>query len=264
MSEATNKVALQGELWGLRPHDWARLQENAFEQLYAEAFTAAGVGPGTRLLDICCGAGLALQRATERGAIVAGLDAAPNLLTIARERVPDAELRVGDLESLPWPDHTFDAVSGFNAFQYAGDRVQGLREARRVVAPGGLVIAGVWGAPEDCDARGYFAAMGRLAPPPPPGTPGPWALSEEGALEKLMESAGLEPQTRGLATGAFIFRNDQEAVDGFFSAGVTQRVIRHCGEMAMRAAILEAVAPYCQSDGGYRLINQFRFVIARA
>jgi hypothetical protein len=106
--------------------------------------------------------------------------------------------------------------------------------------------------------------MGRLGPPPPPGAPGPWALSEDGALEQLMQSAGLEPQLRGAATGAFVFRDDQEAVDGFFSAGVTQRVIRHCGEQAMREATLEAVAPYRQPDGGYRLVNQYRFVIARA
>ena len=58
----------------------------------------------TELLDAGCGAGLALQIAAKRGATVTGFDASAALLEIAAERVPGADLRRGDLESLPYGD----------------------------------------------------------------------------------------------------------------------------------------------------------------
>ncbi|MBK6569620.1 MAG: class I SAM-dependent methyltransferase [Burkholderiales bacterium] len=60
------------------------------------------MGPTTTYLDVGCGAGMAAQIAAERGAKVAGLDASPSLLAIARERVRTAEFLVGELENLPF------------------------------------------------------------------------------------------------------------------------------------------------------------------
>ena len=48
-----------------------------------------------------------------------GLEASEALLGIARQRLPDADLRVGDMESLPYQDDTFDLVTGFNPFFFA-------------------------------------------------------------------------------------------------------------------------------------------------
>jgi SAM-dependent methyltransferase len=69
------------------------------------------------LLDAACGAGLAVQIAARRGAHVNGFDATPELPEIARERTPTAKFATGELESLPYPDHSFDAVAGFNSSQ---------------------------------------------------------------------------------------------------------------------------------------------------
>lgn len=71
------------------------------------------------------------------GATVAGLDASEALLEIARERTPGGDFRRGDLEALPFEDDSFDLVTGFNSFQYAGNAAQALREAGRVTRPGG-------------------------------------------------------------------------------------------------------------------------------
>ena len=57
------------------------------------------------------------------------------LLEIARERLPEADLRQGDLEALPYADDSFDAVTAFNSVQYAGDPAAALREIRRVARP---------------------------------------------------------------------------------------------------------------------------------
>src|SRR5947208_11011986 len=101
-------ATVQGPLWGRAAHDWAELQEPMALPLWEAMLDAAAVGPGTRLLDAGCGAGGASVLAAGWGAQVNGLDAAPALVAIARERVPDGDFRVGDLEALPYADDTFD------------------------------------------------------------------------------------------------------------------------------------------------------------
>jgi ubiquinone/menaquinone biosynthesis C-methylase UbiE len=62
---------------------------------------------------------------------VSGIDAAKALIEFARRRVSAADLRVGPIEQLPWPDDSFDLVTGFNAFQFAADSVAALPIGRR-------------------------------------------------------------------------------------------------------------------------------------
>jgi SAM-dependent methyltransferase len=255
---------IQGELWGARALDWTELQEGAFKPLYAAAFAAAKVAKGTRLLDIGCGAGLALRVAAASGAHVTAIDAAQNLVAIARERLPGADIRVGDLEALPFAADSFDVVTGFNSFQYAADRVHALAEAKRVARPGGLVVAAVWGDPARCEMAPYFAALGALMPPPPPGTPGPWALSEPGVLEDLAESAGLKPSGSQNVTIVLSFADRETALRALSAAGPAVRALRHAGEEAAHRAIAEAIAPCRMPDGSYALTNEFRFVTATA
>jgi SAM-dependent methyltransferase len=255
---------IQGELWGARARDWAELQEGAFKPLYAAAFAAAKVTKGTRLLDIGCGAGLALQVAVAEGANVTGIDAAQGLIAIAKERLPRADIRVGELEELPYGEGTFDVVTGFNSFQYAADRVHALSEAKRVVRPGGLVVAAVWGDPAKCEMAPYLAALGALMPPPPPGTPGPWALSDPGVLEDLAESAGLKPTRSERVTIVLSFADHTAALRALCAAGPAVRALRHSGEEAARGAIAGAIAPYRKADGSYALTNEFRFIVASA
>ena len=66
-----------------------------------------------RLLDVACGSGLAVELASVRGATCAGIDASARLLAVARDRAPDADLRVGDMCDLPWDDDTFDVATSF-------------------------------------------------------------------------------------------------------------------------------------------------------
>ena len=70
-----------------------------------------------------------LQRSRRHG--VSGLEAAENLLAIARTRVPTGDFRTGELQELPFADGTFDVVAGFNSFQYAASPGAALAEAPR-------------------------------------------------------------------------------------------------------------------------------------
>jgi SAM-dependent methyltransferase len=96
------------------------------EAATAALLDRAGVGPGTRLLDVGCGAGGALDLARDRGADATGLDHDPRGPGTVR----------GDLASLPFRDDCFD-VALAECVLCLADLVRGLAEARRVLAPGG-------------------------------------------------------------------------------------------------------------------------------
>src|ERR1700722_6436270 len=99
---------VQAPLWGARVKDWAEVQEATARPLFEAILEATGVGPGTAMLDVGCGAGLMLQLAAGRGASVSGFDATEPMIAIARSRVPGGDFRIGDMESLPFADNSFD------------------------------------------------------------------------------------------------------------------------------------------------------------
>ena len=142
---------IQGELWSAQARNWANFLEKFHTPLYKSVFDRVGISRGTRLLDVGCGAGLAAQLAAELGAQVCGIDAAPALIAIARDRLPGGGFRVGNMEELPYADASFDVVTGFNSFQHAANLVAALSEAKRVVRRGGRVAMVTWGTPEDCE-----------------------------------------------------------------------------------------------------------------
>jgi ubiquinone/menaquinone biosynthesis C-methylase UbiE len=162
---------VNGRLWGVRANDWADIQERTVRPVYEAAQERTRVTPSTRYLDVACGAGIAAQIAAARGAQVSGLDAAEALLEIAR-RGPQRDFRQGDLEELPFDDDSFDVVTGFNAFQYAGNPAVALAEARRVHRPSGTIVIITWDNPDGMEAALLVAAIHSLMPPPPPGAAG--------------------------------------------------------------------------------------------
>jgi SAM-dependent methyltransferase len=260
----TGTATVQGELWGARARDWSEVQEPAQKGLYPPVFDAAGVGEGTSLLDVGCGSGVAAAIAHERGAKVCGLDAALPAVEIARERVPDGDFRVGELEALPYDDDSFDVVTGFCSFQYAADPVNALREARRVTCPSGTVAILTWGRPEHCEAAALIKALGSLLPPPPPGAPGPFALSAPGALEDLVRQAGLTPGAAAEFRTRWDYPDRETMLRAHLSSGPAAKAIRAVGETRVAAAASDAIAPFRTAAGGYTLENSWRYLLATA
>jgi SAM-dependent methyltransferase len=170
----------QGQLWGAQARDFAIYLEQVVLPLYGAVLDAARVTPGTRLLDAGCGAGLLALLASFRGADVSAIDASPELAAIARERLPKADIREGDLEALPFADARFEAVTAVNSIFYAEDIDVTMREFGRVACRGGRVVVTAWGPPERCEfLTAVMPKIGPLMPPPPPGvSPHPGALSE--------------------------------------------------------------------------------------
>src|SRR5947209_17485164 len=262
-SVTSGSAQVQSDLWGARARDWC-VMEAQMRPLYETVLDRIGVGHGVELLDAGCGAGLAAQLAAGRGAVVSGLDATDELLDIARERVPNGEFVTGDLESLPYPDDTFDGVVGFNSFQYAASPRAALEQARRVARPGAPVVIATWAVPERCAAAVYRAAPGPLMPPPPPGAPGPFALSAPGALEGLATEAGLTPGDAGEVACPWTFDDLESALTAMLAAGPAIKAIRTSGEPSVRAAVTEAIEPFRQPTGGYVIGSTFRYLVTTA
>jgi SAM-dependent methyltransferase len=258
----TGTAELQGRLWSVDAANWAEHQEPYLEPAFRAGLNAVGVGDGTRLLDVGCGAGLALRFAADRGADVTGLDAAPGMLEYARRRVPGADVVQGEMQSLPFPDDSFDAVTGFNSFQYAADPVAALREARRVTAPGGRILALVWSPVEMCELAPHLQSLGALMPPPPPGAPGPFALSGRDALEAFFSSAGLEVAEIDDVMCTFAYPNTAAAVSALSSAGPVVAIAERVGTEAVRLDIERFLAQHVRPDESYAIRNPFRFAVS--
>ncbi|MFN2629437.1 MAG: class I SAM-dependent methyltransferase [Gaiellaceae bacterium] len=266
MSETTTtstsgSAEVQGDLWSERADDWANLHEHRQAALHQAGLDQLGIGPGISLLDAGCGSGTVLRAAADRGADVSGLDAAPAFVEHARRRVPDARIEVGDLESLPFQDASFDVVTGFNSFQYASDPRAALKEARRVLRHGGKVLVAIWGRAEQCDCADVLGAVGALMPPP--GTPGPFALAAEGALSELVESAGFATLAIADVATPIEYPDQETYVRAMGSAGPCVLAARIAGRATVDDALVAAAEPFQGDDGSYRFANVFRFAVAR-
>jgi SAM-dependent methyltransferase len=253
-----------GPLFGARASTWAERWEGPHgwgAPVYEHVLDRARIGPGTTVLDCGCGAGRFLALATQRGATVAGIDASAELAEIATKRTPEADIRVGDFEALPWPAHTFDAVTGFSTFQFADDHAAALTEARRVSR--GQVWVAIPARLADSGIPAVFAALATLLPPeslPSLKRSGMYALSAPGTLEETLSRAGMSPRADETIEAPSVFPDTEAAVDAFLSAGATALAIRHSGQPAVEEALHAALTPFTEDHGRVTLPGWFRIV----
>ena len=155
---------------------------------------AAGTEPGLDVLDVACGTGNATIPAAQAGARVTGLDFAPALLAIARERCADAMVEIdfveGDAQDMPFEDASFDRVVSVFGHMFAPDQGRTASEMKRVLRPGGVIAVACW-VPDGALGR-MFKVTAELVPPPPGGqSPLLWG-TEEHVRELWGENAEFE------------------------------------------------------------------------
>lgn len=145
--------------------------------------------PGMRVLDVACGTGNLALPAARSGAVVTGVDIAPNLIEQARENAKREGLTVqfdeGDAESLPYEDASFDAVITMFGAMFTPRPELTAAELKRVVRPGGSIVMANW------TPTGFIGQMFKIVGShvsPPPNMPSPllWG-SEEVVRERLGE-----------------------------------------------------------------------------
>lgn len=255
---------VQRRLWGTDARAWAELAEPHNRPLFEAVLDAAGVGAGTRVLDVGCGTGLTLVLAAARGAVPSGIDITPELLAIARERLPDADLREGDMEALAFAEEAFDAVLGVNAFQFAGDPVRALTEAARVLRPGGMLAASLFAEPERSQSTAVHDALSALVPPEHEEEHAPYALSAPGGLEGALAHAGLEVVAAGEVGCAWRYAGMADAIHGLLCSAGGARAVHAAGEQRVRATLARALGRFEDpATGVVNMDNTFRWVAAR-
>ena len=163
---------------------------------YRSILAKLALKPRQSLLDVGCGAGMFASMASERGLLVSGIDASDALIAIARKRAPGAHFRISDFEDLPFPEGSFDAVTGFNAFQFATNPVVALSAAKRAAKRGSPVVVVIWGDQESSDAAAVVAALAPLLGALRSTSPKATALTHEPAEFKPRTAGDSCPRSR--------------------------------------------------------------------
>jgi SAM-dependent methyltransferase len=251
-----------GKAWGERAADWAYLLEPYARCANDALFDQAGVGAGTRLVDIACGSGYAAGVAAGRGAEVCGLDASEALIAIARARVPAGDFRLGDMFALPFADNRFDVATSFNGLWKGCE--DALREARRVVRPGGLVGFSFWGSPRRLGLLPYFAALLELSPADhAEATLNQGDTGRPGVAEQMLGEAGLEFAGRGTAPVTLELPDLDLTVRALAAAGPSWPALQHAGYDRFAETMREALRPLYVEGLGVRITSEFGWIIGQ-
>jgi SAM-dependent methyltransferase/alkylhydroperoxidase family enzyme len=229
------RVADEG--WGRQAVEFATLAEPTNSREYVSMHHRLGVGAGDSLLDIACGAGLALELATLRGARCAGVDASPRLVAVARDRNPDADVRVGDMNALPWDDGSFDVVTSFRGNW--GTTPKAVDEAFRVLVPGGRIGLTVWGHIKASQGAWALAPFALASEPNVQNQASMVALGRPGAGEALLETAGFTGIERVDVPFVFEYADPEGYARAMAATGPGFEAIQAVGEQAFLEAAVE-------------------------
>ncbi|HEV8063494.1 MAG TPA: methyltransferase domain-containing protein [Acidimicrobiales bacterium] len=234
---ATEQWRLVDEGWGRRAVDFATLCEPTNCREYVAMHRHLGLSTGDRLLDMACGSGLALELAGLLGASCAGIDASPRLLAVAQDRNPHGDLRVGDMNDLPWEDGSFDVVTSFRGIW--GTTPGAALEAYRVLAPGGRLGITVWGHIKASPGAWAFTPFTLASEGKIQNQAAMVALGRPGAGEQLLAEAGFTEIERLEVPFVFEFADPEGYARALASTGPAFEAIEAVGESAFFQAAIE-------------------------
>jgi len=230
--------ALVDEGWGRKVVDFATLSEPANCREYVAMHHMLGVGDGDRLLDVACGAGLAIELASVRGADCAGIDASARLVAVARDRSPRADIRVGDMRALPWDDGGFTVVTSFRGIWGTTPAV--LEEVWRVLRPGGRIGLTVWGHLKVSPGVWALSPFQLAAEPKVANQAAMVALGRPGRGEELLARCGFVDVQRRTVAFAWEFADPGLFARALASTGPAFEAIQQVGEPAFTEAAMQA------------------------
>jgi SAM-dependent methyltransferase len=157
------------------------------------AVARADISPGIDVLDVATGTGNAAIPAAQSGARVTGLDFAPELLSVARERAGQADVEIdwveGDAEALPFGDDSYDRVLSVLGVQFAPRHEVVAAELARVLRPGGSIVLCSW-TPGSLIGEILRTVGGRM-PKPPEGVSPPPLWGDADHVSGLFAGTGL-------------------------------------------------------------------------
>jgi SAM-dependent methyltransferase len=222
------------EGWGRRAVDFAVLSEPGNCREYVAMHQRLGVSDRDHLIDVACGAGFAIELARARGATCSGIDASSRLVAVARDRNPDADVRVGDMHAMPWHDGSFDVATSFRGVW--GTTPAALGEIHRVLAPGGRLGLTVWGHIKASPGAWALMPFSMAAAAKVENQAAMVSLGRPGAGENLLARYGFIDVERFAVPFAWEFSDPAMYARALASTGPAYEAMQNVGEAAFLAA----------------------------
>ncbi|GFH35476.1 SAM-dependent methyltransferase [Streptomyces pacificus] len=246
--------------------------------LYEAVYEHLEVGPGTRVLGLGCGSGLALLMAAGRGASVTGVDTDRARTALARERLdsgpehpgsgapPCVRVVEGGPEEAAGPrSPRFNMITVFQPIGCTAGDSEGLVPALEAAVPlaerGSPVVLAGWGPPERCATSAVLRVASRLTERLR--SDGGWRPTLRDDLEDVASRAGIRPDGSGRVSCPFGYADPDSALRGLLSTGLFDAAVRATDPAQVAKEVEEALHPHVRADGTVWMPNVFRYLIAR-
>lgn len=253
----TNFRESERDGWHDRAADYVNATAHATRQSIPTLLAHARLHPGARVLDAGCGPGYVAACADILGATPQGIDFADGMVNVARKNFPHIPFQAADVEELPFPDESFDAVISNIVLFHVTDPTRAMVEAARVLAPKGRFAFSQWLGPDQSACyKMLFGVLGThadmsLADP----APNAYALSDPENVRGMMEQAGFQ-DIQFETVPNVLCAPGPSFFDFFMQLGVRVPLILERQPAAVQKAIREEVdakATAFLDDGTYKI-----------
>jgi len=257
--------------WDRAADAYARHWHGPLAGLHRELLALAAPRAGECVLDVACGAGvvsIAAADAVGPAGQVLGVDLSEAMVQAASQRALDlgsqARFARMDAEQLALADGGFDLALCSLGLMYVPGVDAALHELRRVLRPGGRAVLAVWGERIRCGWAPLFGIVD--AEVQSEVCPLFFSLGQGDALARLCVSAGLAVSMQRRRSDWLDYADADAACEAAFAGGPAALAWSRFDVVVrdrVRALYLEAISPWCDGRGGYRLPAEYVIVVAQ-